>query len=947
MYNDFKDNLIKFLTSRVTVVSLVLVFCAFFLTIKLFSLQIINGEKYTDSFQLMIRKERSIPGVRGNIYDRNGNLLAYNELTYSVVIEDVFDSGRGHNKNLNTSVNMMLDILEKSGDSLAVNFSIDLDDNDQFVFNKTGTGQLRFLADIYGHPYIEDLTYPEKTSTAQDVINTLAENFGVGDYADPEDYSTFVPGLGYTNERLLKVIIVRYNMSLTGFQKYLETVIAENVSDATVAEIQENSLNMPGVSIAESTTRKYVDPVYFSQVIGYTGKISQEELNVLSAENPSYDMTDIVGKTGIEQTMDSALQGEKGSEILFVDKMGKVIANGEHVDPLTGNDVYLTLDRDLQKAAYNLLETSFAGIIVQRCKNVRVVPDNLKYTSDLIIPIYDVYYAFFRNYVIDIDHFTSNEASSVERRVHSAFDAKYRTVMTTIENELRTDMTPYNELSLEYKVYQTLITTMLYNDDVIQSDLVDKEDETYIAWTTDEVISLSEFLMYCIEQNWINVTLLEIEDKYADSKQIFDATVDYIMNGLAENTDFSRRLYKYLIDADIVTGRDICDLLIDQNIVTLSAEDLAAWNRGAYDSYTFLIDRIKNLDITPAQLALDPCAGSIVVTDVNTGDVIALVSYPGYDNNKIQTANYYAALHKDYSRPLYNYATQQRTAPGSTFKPVTATAGLCEGIITPSSTYTCTGEFKQIDPSPKCWIYPGGHGSLAVSYAIKHSCNAFFFNVGFDLSIVNGKYNDATGIEKLRYYSDLYGLTEKTGIEINENDPIVSDKDAVRSSIGQGTAGYTTIGLARYVTTIANRGTCYNLTLIDKLTDHQGNLIYENTAGVRNQIEMSSEYWNSIHYGMHLASQNSEYMKEIGVNIACKTGTAEENKNRGDHALFISFAPYENPEISVTVRVAFAYTSGYTSQIGKDLLKWYYHPNERDAIIKPRANELENQIIND
>ena len=359
------------------------------------------------------------------------------------------------------------------------------------------------------------------------------------------------------------------------------------------------------------------------------------------------------------------------------------------------------------------------------------------------------------------------------------------------------------------------------------------------------------------------------------------------------------------------------------------------------------MDRISNLDITPAQLALDPCAGSIVVTDVNTGDVRALVSYPGYDNNKIQTTDYYVQLHQDLSRPLYNYATQQRTAPGSTFKPVTATAGLMEGIITPSSMFSCVGEFRSIDPSPKCWIYPGGHGNLALSYAIKHSCNVFFFNVGYDLSIVDGYYNDATGIEKLRQYCDLYGLTDKTGIEINENDPIVSDKDAVRSSIGQGTAGYTTVGLARYVTTIANRGTCYNLTLIDKLCDHQGNLIYENEATVRNRIEMSSTYWDSIQYGMHLASQNSAYMNEIGINIACKTGTAEENKNRGDHALFISFAPYENPEISVTVRVAFAYTSGYAQQIGKDLLKWYYNPDDRDEIIKPRANELDNQIIND
>ena len=111
----------------------------------------------------------------------------------------------------------------------------------------------------------------------------------------------------------------------------------------------------------------------------------------------------------------------------------------------------------------------------------------------------------------------------------------------------------------------------------------------------------------------------------------------------------------------------------------MDPDERSVWERGGESAYTFMLNRISNLDITPAQLALDPCTGSMVVTDVNTGDVLALVSYPGYNNNLMANgvdAAYYAKLRSDNSNPLYNYATQQKTAPGSTFKMVSATQAL-------------------------------------------------------------------------------------------------------------------------------------------------------------------------------------------------------------------------------------------------------------------------------
>ena len=350
---------------------------------------------------------------------------------------------------------------------------------------------------------------------------------------------------------------------------------------------------------------------------------------------------------------------------------------------------------------------------------------------------------------------------------------------------------------------------------------------------------------------------------------------------------------------------------------------------------------IENLYITPAQLALDPYSASVVITNVE-GEVLALVTYPSYDNNRLANSidsEYYASLRKDLSNPLWNYATQQKTAPGSTFKMVSATAALCEEVVTTKSTITCKGLFDRFaNEQYRCWIYPGAHGSLTVSGGIENSCNAFFYEVGYQLSqTADGAYDANLGLEKLSKYADLYGLSEKSGVEIEESVPEVSDEYPVLSAIGQGTNNYTTVGLARYITTVANSGTCYNLTLLDKVTDSNGNLIVDYSPSVRNTIELPASYWNAIHSGMKRVVEKKTYYQDLGVTVAGKTGTAEENRNRANHALFVSYAPFENPEITVSTRIAFGYTSEYAANLTRDIYKYYFDLEEEDSILTGTA----------
>ena len=563
-------------------------------------------------------------------------------------------------------------------------------------------------------------------------------------------------------------------------------------------------------------------------------------------------------------------------------------------------------------------------------------------SSSILIAIYDVYNTLIENSIIDVSHFTEPDAKETERTVAEKYRQQKAGVLEKLREELLVEKTPYDQLSTEYQVYMLYIVSLLGNNNILLTDEVEDTDEIYLAWHQEENIPLEQYLRHCIAKRWIDVTKLELENDYADSEEIYETLVDYIVNKLDTDSTFEKRIYRYMIKNDVLSGKEICQILCEQKVVEVDMEVENRLYSGGITAYQFMLDRISDLDITPAQLALEPCSGSMVITDVNTGDTLALVSYPGYDTNRLANsidADYYARLMNDEARPMYSRATQERTAPGSTYKMVSATAGLMEGVISLSTTVTCSGPFEKITPSPHCHIYPGAHGNMNVISSIERSCNSFFYEMGYRLGSSGDSYKSERGTDTLAKYADMYGLSETSGLELEESDPKLSTEDAVRSSIGQGNNNFTTAQLARYVTTVANSGTCYNLTLIDKITDKNGTLLEDRSAEVRNYVEMDESSWNAIHTGMRGVVERMSYYADLGVNVAGKTGTAEQSERHPNHALFVSYAPYENPEISVTVRIANGYSSSYAAQTAKDIYTYYYKLDDEENILTGQAAE--------
>lgn len=965
MLDEIRDNLINFITSRLTLLTVLFVILGGILIYRCFDLQIVKGEDYLNDFVLATEKTRDISSARGIIMDRNGYVLAYNELAYSVKIEDVYEN-TNKNANMNDTIYRLIKLIERNGDKVITDFKIVVDEDGDFAFAAEGAALTRFLADVYDHTQTGNdvLTAEEATSTPLEVMQHLSRNkgkgftFGIGELVEKQDGTQeFVPGKGYSNAEWLQMVTIRFAMQQTSYRKYIGTTIATNVSEKTVAVIMENAEELPGVSIVEDTVRRYNDSKYFAHILGYTGKISSDELSNLNeqvvqqgGEADTYTINDVVGKSGLEAYMETTLQGTKGYEKVVTNVTGKVMQILEKTEPTAGLNVYSTIDRDLQIATYNIVEQKLAGLVSSKIVNVKEYKTGENSSSsDIRIPIYDVYFAVINNNVVDIKHFDKDDAGDTEKTVYAAYLNYKESVYNKLRQELSTGKTPYKKLPKEYQVYQSNIVSRLQSNGVIMTEVVDTTDATYIAWTQDEVISLCEYLQYCIAQNWIDVSKLELDDKYSDSTEIYEKLIDYIIDMIDRNTEFQKRFYKYMLLNDKISGKQVCMLLCEQQVIDVPPDEESALYKGTLSAYNFMKNRIDNLDITPAQLALDPCNASVVITDVHTGDVLAMVSYPGYDNNKMANsidAAYYAKLNADKSQPQLNYATQYKAAPGSTFKIVSASAGVMEGVISLKDSINCTGTYTAITPSPRCWKV-SGHGSENVTSAIRDSCNYYFYDVGYKLATRSGTYDDQAGLNTLYQYADMFGLSEKSGVEITEYNPEVSDTDPVRSAIGQGSNSYTTVGLARYAATIANGGTCYNLTLLDKVTDSQGNLIKQFEPDVRNTIEMPDNLWKAIHTGMRQVVQNKSYFNDLAVNVAGKTGTAEQTKSRPSHALFICYAPYESPEIAVATRIPFGYSSDYAAQLTRDVIKYHYGLAQEEELITGTADTPDGGVSNE
>lgn len=339
--------------------------------------------------------------------------------------------------------------------------------------------------------------------------------------------------------------------------------------------------------------------------------------------------------------------------------------------------------------------------------------------------------------------------------------------------------------------------------------------------------------------------------------------------------------------------------------------------------------------------------GAIVVVDVKTGEPLAIASYPTYDLATI-IEDYADLLEADYD-PLFNRALMGAYAPGSTFKPCTAVAGLTENIINTETQIECTGIFTKYESqgyAPACWIYTQMDGQLTHGYdnvteALKDSCNIFFYTVADDL-----------GIRKLMEYAEDFGLGESTGIELTETTGNMSnpdnhlnydvdgwvDGDTVQAGIGQSDSMFTPLQIAEYCAAIANGGTRHSAALLKSVRSYDySRQLYQNKTEVLSTVDSADYNWAAVQRGMYLmanditSSSNTVYYtlgnysyNGVSLPVAAKTGTSQLGEGKTNNAIFMCYAPFDDPEIAVAIVVERGLSGANLSRMARNVLDAYF-----------------------
>ena len=457
-----KNQIIELLSNRIIIMGVLLtaLFCV--LIYRLFVLQIIQGDEHLANFNYKIKKTIEISGARGNIYDCKGKILAYNQLAYTVTLENsektskiaqerTAKNGKNgpkvtENEVKNEVIYKLVKVLEQNGDTINYSLPMTVNSKGKLKFTVSGSALTRFKKDIYGITNIDNLSGDEKkkaekylNSTPEEVYEYLRSGKG-----GPQGTgSMFGISDSYSTEDTLKIMSVRYDVFMNRYSQTTPITVAANISDKSIAAISEHEEEYPGVSIKADSLRKYNDAKYFSSILGYTGVISESELKELNADNGKYEANDVVGKTGIEKTMESTLQGKKGQKDVLVDNLGKIIKTVKTTKASAGNNVYLTIDADLQKYAYNILERRLAGILLAHLTTADTAG------SDKRVPIKDVYYALLDNNIINISRLAKKNAKSNEKDVYRIYKKKQESVLNTLRKDLKTGTTVRKYLSEE------------------------------------------------------------------------------------------------------------------------------------------------------------------------------------------------------------------------------------------------------------------------------------------------------------------------------------------------------------------------------------------------------------------------------------------------------------------------------------------------------------------
>ena len=446
-------------------------------------------------------------------------------------------------------------------------------------------------------------------------------------------------------------------------------------------------------------------------------------------------------------------------------------------------------------------------------------------------------------------------------------------------------------------------------------------DGVELAYSSEREIIHGNFAPHII--GTVGEIYKEDYEKYADE--------GYAMDAIVGRSGIEKAFESYLRSYDGTIVQEI-----DENgcIINAYYETKPISGKDVYLTldYNVQISAQNALEYTIGRYAPTDGAGAIVVQDPHNAEILAVASYPTYDLTEYNSK--YSEISTSPNSPLLNRALTGLYAPGSTFKVLTSVAALEEEIIYPYTTIFDPGIYKEFAPSytPHCWIYDKykrGHGALNVTGALQNSCNFFFFDVGNKL-----------GIDKLNDYAKRFGLGEPTGIEVGESAGILAGPehrlamqgtwyggDTIQAAIGQSDNLFTPIQLSNFMCTFLNQGTRYQSHLLFSVKNHYDNSVYyQMPANILSHTDISDSTYDVIKEAMKKVVEDgtaATIFDKTTVPIGGKTGSAETGKGNAN-AVFIGFAPYDDPTLCVTVVIEHGSKGANAAVAAKMIIEDYF-----------------------
>ncbi|MBO7649138.1 MAG: hypothetical protein J6S79_00120, partial [Lachnospiraceae bacterium] len=316
MQQTLGEKLKELFTNRLVPVGLVLFVLFGILIVHIFRMQMVEPEKTKITRdEKSYTKLASIPSTRGNIYDCNGNLLAYNELQFNL---DMFNSAElTNNLQMNTAIYELIKILREFNYKREFSFPLKMDENGELYFTVTGSNLDRFKKNAFGLKSVSELTEAHKAATAEDVFQFMRKGNNTSRMFQISDE--------YSKEDALEIMAYRYQF-FTMYPSYSSFRVVSNISDEARITFYENTTTIPGLEITKSWRRIYIDAEYFAHIVGYVGRINAEELEMLKSAGTGtrYSETSIVGKSGIEKSCETYLSGTDGVATILINDRGQV-----------------------------------------------------------------------------------------------------------------------------------------------------------------------------------------------------------------------------------------------------------------------------------------------------------------------------------------------------------------------------------------------------------------------------------------------------------------------------------------------------------------------------------------------------------------------------------------------------------------------------------------------